>query len=130
MTSTVQRVAFVLGWILIALGIVGFLTAPAATTTDSAHAARLFGLFPVNIAHNVLHLTWGVWGIAASQYHASSREFARISGVVYLVLAALGLVWTSFAGLFPIGSNDIWLDALIGIVLAWAGFTDHARAVV
>lgn len=129
MTPTVQRVAFVLGWILVALGIAGFLTAPAATTTDSAHAARLFGLFPVNIAHNVLHLTWGVWGIAASQWRSSSREFARISGVAYVLLAVLGFVWTSFAGLFPIGSNDIWLDALIGIVLGWAGFTDHAREV-
>lgn len=125
MTPTVQRVAFVVGWILIALGILGFVTGPDALAADSARAARIFGIFPVNIASNVLHLTWGVWGIAASQWHDSSRQYARISGVVYVALAILGLFSTSFLGLFPIGSNDIWLDALIGIALGWAGFTDH-----
>jgi hypothetical protein len=123
MTSTVQRASFVIGWILLALGIIGFLTSPSNTSANSATAAHLFGIFPVNIIHNVLHLTWGVWGIAASQWHYAARRYARISGVVYVLLAIYGLFSTSFLGFFPIGSNDVWLDAIIGIALGYFGFT-------
>jgi hypothetical protein len=84
----------------------------------------------VNIILSVLHLTWGVWGLAASQWHYSSREFARISGVAYVILAIWGIVSPSFAGLFPTGSNNIWLHAIIGIALGYVGFTarEHAAA--
>lgn len=121
--TTIQRAAFVLGWVLVALGIIGFVTSPSNMSRNSAEAAHIFGLFPVNIIHNVLHLTWGVWGIAASQWPSTARRFARISGVVYVLLAIYGIFSTSFLGLFPIGSNDVWLDATLGIVLGYFGYT-------
>lgn len=129
MTPTVQRVSFVIGWVLLALGIAGFITSPGAMAVDATHAARIFGIFPTNIVENVLHVTWGVWGLAASQWQYSSRRFARISGVCYIAVAIVGLFSMSIGQFLPVGSNDIWLDAVIGVVLAWAGFSDHGEMV-
>ena len=130
MTSSVQRASFVIGWVLIALGILGFITSPGGMAASSENAARVFRVFPVNIVLNVFHLTWGVWGLASSQWHYSSRQYARVSGVIYLFLAIWGIVSPSFAGLFPTGGNNIWLDALIGIVLGYYGFAAHEASVV
>ena len=129
MTSTVQRASFVGGWVLIALGLIGFVTSPGGMSPDPDTAARIFGLWPVNIILSVLHLTWGVFGLASSQWHFSSRNFARISGVVYVILAIWGIFAPTFAGLFPTGGNNIWLDAIIGIVLGYYGFAAREHAV-
>ena len=129
MTSTVQRAAFICGWALIALGIIGFITSPAAMAADPEVAARIFGIWPVNIVINVLHLTWGVFGLASSQWHRSSRNYARITAIVYVVLAIWGIVVPTFVGLFPAGGNDIWLNALIGVVMGYFGFTAREYAV-
>ena len=129
MTSTVQRASFVGGWVLIALGLIGFVTSPGGMSPDPDTAAPIFGLWPVNIILSVLHLTWGVFGLASSQWHFSSRNFARISGVVYVILAIWGIFAPTFAGLFPTGGNNIWLDAIIGIVLGYYGFAAREHAV-
>jgi hypothetical protein len=128
MSSAVQRVSMIFGWILIAFGILGFLSAPDALTANSARAAHLFGVFPINLVRSVLHLSWGVWGLAASQWRYSARRFARISGVVFIALTIYGIFSTSFAGFFPIGGNDIWLDAIIGVVLGYFGYTSREEA--
>ncbi|HEY9450394.1 MAG TPA: DUF4383 domain-containing protein [Gemmatimonadaceae bacterium] len=129
MQSHVQRASFICGWVLIALGILGFITSPEGMSPNPDTAAQLFRIFPVNIVLSVLHLTWGVFGLAASQWHYSSRNFARITGVVYVILAIWGIVAPTFAGLFPTGGNNIWLDAIIGIALGYFGFTAHEHAV-
>jgi hypothetical protein len=129
MTSTVQRASFICGWVLIALGLIGFLISPGGMSPDPAADASVFGIWPVNIVLSVLHLTWGVFGLASSQWHPSARNFARITGVVYVILAIWGIFAPSFAGLFPVGGNNIWLDAIIGIVLAYFGFTAREHAV-
>lgn len=46
------------------------------------------------------------------------------------MLPVLGLVAPTTFGLIPIGGNDVWLHALLGVVLAGVGFTArpvHAR---
>ena len=129
MTSKVQRASFVCGWFLIALGIIGFVTSPGGMASDPDVAASMFGLWPVNIVVSVLHLTWGVFGLASSQWHRSARNFARITGVVYVILAVWGIIFPSFVGLFPVGGNNIWLDAVIGVVMGYFGFTAREHAV-
>ncbi len=129
MTSTVQRASFVCGWVLIALGLAGFLISPGGLSPDPEAAARVFGLWPVNIVLSVLHLTWGVFGLASSQWHFSSRNFARITAVVYVIIAVWGIIAPTFMGLFPAGGNNIWLDAVIGIAMGYFGFTSREHAV-
>jgi hypothetical protein len=34
---------------------------------DPARAPQLLGLFAVNVLHNVVHVLFGIWGLAASR---------------------------------------------------------------
>lgn len=118
--TTVQRVAQIFGVIFLIIGIAGFFF------SMSMDEALLLGLFPVNVAHNIVHLLFGLWGLAAARSFAGAKSYAQITGVLYLVLAVLGFVDPSGFGLIPIGGNDIWLHAAIGLVLSYVGFTARA----
>lgn len=118
--TTVQRVAQIFGVIFLIIGIAGFFF------SMSMDEALLLGMFPVNVAHNIVHLLFGLWGLAAARSFAGAKSYAQITGVLYLVLAVLGFVDPTGFGLIPIGGNDIWLHAAIGLVLSYVGFTARA----
>jgi hypothetical protein len=91
--------------------------------SDPARAPQLLGLFPVNVLHNAVHLLFGIWGLVASRTFNGARSYARIAGVLYLLLAVLGLVVPNGFGLVPLGGYDVWLHVALGLVLAVVGFT-------
>lgn len=126
MNTTVQKVAAVFGAVFLLVGIAGFFTTGMSMHADMETAPRLFGLFPVNALHNVVHLLFGVWGLAASRSFGGARSYAQITGVAYLALAVLGFIVPEFFGIMPIGGNDIWLHLLIGAVLTAVGFGARA----
>jgi len=97
-------------------------------TADMATAPMLLGLFPVNLLHNIVHLLFGAWGLMASRSFSGAKSYCQIGGVVYIILAVLGFVAPTTFGLIPIGGNDIWLHAVLGIVLAGIGFTAQEAA--
>jgi hypothetical protein len=121
--TTVQRVAQIFGIVFLLVAILGFVQGGTSMEADPARAPHLLGLFPVNLLHNVVHLVFGLWGLAASRSFPGAVSYARISGVLYLVLAALGFVSPNGFGLVPLGGHDIWLHVLLGAVLAAVGFT-------
>lgn len=121
--TTVQRVAQIFGIIFILVAIVGFLATGMNMEADPVRAPHLLGLFPVNALHNVVHLLLGIWGLVASRSFSGARSYARIAGVLYIVLAVVGFIAPNGFGLVPLGGNDIWLHAVLGIVLAAVGFT-------
>lgn len=120
--TMVQRVAQVMGWVFVVMGIAGFFVTGMDMESDPEMAPKLLGLFPLNALHNVVHLLFGVWGIVASRAHPPARTYARAAGIAYLALAVLGFVTPDLFGMVPIGFHDIWLHVLIGVVLAIAGF--------
>jgi hypothetical protein len=122
--TTVQRVAGIFGVAFILVAIVGFMaTGMGNMEADPARAPLLIGLFPVNVLHNVVHLLFGIWGLVASRTYSGARSYARIAGVLYLVLAVVGFVAPNGFGLVPLGGNDVWLHLVLGLVLAGVGFT-------
>lgn len=121
--TTVQRVAQIFGVVFILLALLGFFQGM------SMESSLLLGLFPVNLLHNIVHLLFGLWGLAASRTFAGAKTYAQVGGVVYLLLAVIGFVDPSGFGLVPLGGNDIWLHAVIGLVLAGVGFTAKETAV-
>jgi uncharacterized protein DUF4383 len=124
MRTLAQRVALVFGVVFILVAVLGFIT-PGGTgmAADMATAPKLLGLFPVNLLHNVVHLLFGAWGVLAARTWPAARTYCQIGGVIYIVLTILGFVVPTTFGLIPIGGNDIWLHALLGVVLAAVGFT-------
>ena len=117
----IKRVALVFGIIFLLIGIAGYLT-PGGMSMSGESTALLLGLFPVNMLHNAVHVGFGLWGLMASRSFAGARNYARIGGVLYLVLAVLGFVAPDGFGFVPLGGHDIWLHAVLGIALLAAGF--------
>ena len=122
--TTVQRIAQIFGIVFILVAIYGFTqTGMSNMEADPGRAPQLLGLFPVNVLHNVVHLLFGIWGLAASRSFSGARSSARIAGVLYLLLAVLGFVVPNGFGLVPLGGYDVWLHVVLGLVLALVGFT-------
>ena len=116
--TTVQRLAQVFGVVFILVGLLGFFTA-----SMGMEEGLLLGLFPVNGPHNGVHLGFGAWGLLASRSFPGARNYLRIGGVLYLLLAILGMVTPNLLGLVPIGGHDVWLHAVLGLAMAAIGFT-------
>ena len=121
--TTVQRVAQVFGIVFLLVALLGFFTTGTSMESDPARAPHLLGLFPVNLLHNFVHLAFGIWGLAASRSFGAATAYARIGGVIYLLLAILGFVVPTGFGLVPLGGANPLLHLVLGAVLTAAGFT-------
>ena len=123
MRSTAQTGALIFGIVFLLVGVLGlFAENGMAMEADMETAGRLFGLFPVNLLHNLVHILFGIWGIIASRTGDASRTYGRVGAIVYALLVVLAFVSPSTFGLVPIGGNDIWLHAILALGLAWIGF--------
>ena len=125
----IKRASLVFGVVFLLVGLLGFVQTGFAMEADPTLAPRLLGVFPVNAVHNGVHLGFGLWGILAARSWAGARNFCRIGGVLYLLLAVLGYFVPSGFGLVPLGSHDIWLHAVLGIALAGVGFAVREESV-
>ena len=127
--STVQSAALLAGILFLAVGILGFV--PGITThygdlTFAGHdsGAKLLGIFQTSILHNIVHLLFGLVGIAMARSWEGARTFLIGGGVVYLVLFVYGLLahGDSSANFIPVNSADNVLHAALGIVMVTLGF--------
>ena len=118
----VRRVAMVFGVVFLVVGILGFVS-PGGMSMGVSSPGMILGLFPVNLLHNVVHILFGVWGLMASRSFTGAKMYAQVGGVIYIVLAICGWLIPDTFGLLPNGGYDIWLHALLGIVLLGVGFT-------
>lgn len=126
--TTVQRVAQIFGIVFILAAIAGFIT-PGGMSMDAAAPGMLLGMFPVNLLHNIVHLLFGLWGLAASRSWAGSKQYATVAGAIYLVLAILGFVAPDGFGLVPLGGHDRWLHIVLAAALLYFGMTAKGDAV-
>jgi hypothetical protein len=121
----------VMGVIFLVVGLLGFvpplLTHPGHGTHDlrvRAFEGYLLGLFHVNVLHSLVHVLFGVMGVAMSRRFDSARLYARIVAVSYGLLTVMGLIpaLNTVFGLIPIHGHDVWLHALIAAAAAYFGF--------
>jgi len=127
MASIQKTVALVVGIVFVLVGILGFI--PALVP-----GGALLGIFEVNVLHSIVHVLFGVLGIAAA-YTGLSRLYNRVIGIVYLVLFVLGLIPVLYIngallGLVSINLADNLLHLVVGAVLVLVGFfvTDRTIA--
>jgi hypothetical protein len=120
--TPVQTTALVVGIVFLLVGIAGFI--PGVTTNyDSMmfaghHSeALLLGLFNVSILHNLVHLAFGVAGLALARTATGARGFLIGGGIVYLVLWLYGLLidMDSQANFVPLNDPDNWLHLVLGV---------------
>jgi hypothetical protein len=121
--------ALIFGIVFLVVGVGGFVlidtsVAPHPSLTMRHGFGHELGLFPVNTVHNVIHIVFGLWGLAASRSLGGSVGYARAVAVIYAVLTVMGLIEgtsTTF-GFVPIYGNDVWLHGLIALVAAYFGW--------
>jgi hypothetical protein len=126
----IRYFALIYGIVFLVVGIAGFVPGlktplmPEHGLAVESGAGYLFGLFPVNILHNLVHILFGVWGLVAYRTIANSRIYARSVAIIYAVLAIMGLipVLNTTFGLIPLFGHDIWLHVLLAAVAAYFGF--------
>jgi hypothetical protein len=76
----------------------------------------LLGIFQVSILHNIVHILFGVIGIAAARMASSARAFLVGGGAIYLVLWLYGMVIDKVgdANFVPLNEADDWLHLGLG----------------
>ncbi|MDA0565684.1 DUF4383 domain-containing protein [Streptomonospora sp. S1-112] len=114
--------AGVVGAVFLVVGILGFI--PGVTTgydnlgwAGHHSTAMLLGLFQVSILHNIVHLLFGLAGLAAAARPAAARGYLVGGGVVYLLLWLYGLFVDPHSGanFVPLNSADNWLHLVLGV---------------
>ncbi|MCV7023134.1 DUF4383 domain-containing protein [Mycolicibacterium novocastrense] len=114
--APVQRAAVAVGAVFLLVGVLGFI--PGVTTnydalTFAGHhsGAQLLGVFNVSVLHNIVHLAFGVLGIALSGTFTAARGYLIGGGLVYAALGLYGLVidHDSPANFMPVNTADNWL---------------------
>lgn len=128
---TIRYFALIYGLVFLVVGIAGFvpgllspLDAGDPGVTIDGSTGRLFGLFPVNSLHNIVHIVFGIWGLVAYRTLGASITYARAVAVIYAILFVLGLIpgaHTLF-GLVPLYGHDVWLHLVLAAVAAYFGF--------
>ncbi len=116
--APVQPAAALVGAVFVLVGALGF--SPGVTTHSSAlgfaghgSGAKLVGLFQVSILHNMLHLVFGLVGIALARTAPGARTYLTGGGTVYLALWVLGILGAG--DWIPLNTADNWLHLALGV---------------
>ncbi len=127
-----RRLSLLFGIVFLAIGGLAFLPAvaplapfdaPVVVTLDP-HFRLLFGLFPVNLAHDAIHLLFGVFGVIAARSLASATGYFRKLFWIYLLVAILGMIpiTNTIFGIAPVYGWDVALHLGTAIVAWFAGY--------
>ena len=133
--TPLQAATAAVGVVFLLVGVLGFI--PGITTNYSEMAfagheseAMLLGLFQVSVLHNIVHLLFGVAGLAMARAVSSARAYLVGGGVVYLVLWLYGLLIDkdAAANFVPLNLADDWLHLVLGIGMIALGLVLSRQA--
>jgi hypothetical protein len=120
--TALQRAAQAVGVVFLLVGILGFIpgiTSDYGTMMFAGHQseAMLLGIFQVSILHNIVHLLFGVAGLAMARTVSGARSYLLGGGIIYAILWIYGLVigQESAANFVPLNSADNWLHFLLAV---------------
>ena len=126
--TAVQMIALLAGAAFVAVGVLGFVPGVTTDYSDLAFAgheseAHLLGLFQVSILHNIVHLLFGVAGLAMAKNAKSATTYLIGGGVIYLVLTVYGVLVgsNSPANFVPVNGADDLLHLVLGIAMIGLG---------
>jgi hypothetical protein len=127
-SAPVQKAAIAFGAVFVLVGVLGFI--PGITTHYDQLAwaghhsdAALLGLFNVSVLHNLVHLLFGVAGLALARTFNGARSYLIGGGVIYLLLFLYGLVINrdSSANFVPVNNADNWLHLGLAVAMIALG---------
>jgi 4-hydroxybenzoate polyprenyltransferase len=120
--TDVQKAALAVGAVFLLVGVLGFIPGITSHYGDMSFAthdskAKLLGIFQVSVLHNIVHLLFGIAGIALARQARTAYLYLVGGGVIYLVLWLYGLIVDkdSSANFVPVNNADNWLHLLLGV---------------
>jgi hypothetical protein len=120
--ATVRNAAKLVGAVFLLVGVLGFIpgiTQHIYPISFAGHNSNdlLLGIFKVSVLHNIVHLLFGVAGLAMAKRTRSATSYLVGGGIIYLVLAVYGAVigYQSAANFVPINTADNWLHLVLGL---------------
>ena len=116
------------GAVFVLVGLLGFIPGIteniypidfAGETSD----AELLGIFQVSVLHNLVHLLFGVAGLAMARRTETARTYLLVGGAIYLVLWVYGLIVGNddTANFVPMNTADDWLHLVLGLGMIGLG---------
>lgn len=126
--TPVQQAALLVGVVFLLVGVLGFV--PGITTdydtlefAEHDSGAKLFGVFQVSVLHNLVHVAFGLAGLAMARSASAARSFLVVGGVIYLALWLYGLFidHDSAANFIPVNTADNWLHFALGVGMVALG---------
>ena len=129
--TNIQTAARLVGLTFLAVGIAGFIPGITTNLYDGLEFAghegnaELLGIFEVSVLHNLVHLGFGLAGLALAASVERARTFLIGGGVIYLVLWIYGLLidYQSDANFVPLNDADNWLHFALGVGMLALGFS-------
>jgi arginine exporter protein ArgO len=126
--APIQKAAMLFGIVFLLVTILGFI--PGVTsdydrlTEFGDVGAKVLGIFGVNWLENVVHLLYGVLGLALVRSWNGSRAYFIGGGLVYLAVWLYGLLidLDSSANIIGVNSAANWLHFVIGLTMLLIGF--------
>ncbi len=117
-----RSIATIVSVVFLLVGVAGFI--PGLTTdfdqlefAGHESGAELLGIFQVSVLHNIVHLLFGVVGLALARSVSGAVTYLIGGGIVYLVLWIYGLLvdMDSDANFVPLNDADNWLHLGLGV---------------
>ena len=125
---TSKNAALLIGFIFIAVGILGYVDNPVIGSSEDS-------IFHADNVHNMVHIISGALFILIAMFSPSfARTFMTIFGIVYLALGIIGLVnmdaeqdMAELLGFLHVNANDNYLHIGLGIVILLAAVSTGGR---
>jgi hypothetical protein len=127
--SPLHTAALAVGVVFLLVGILGFV--PGITThydemggAGHESTAKLLDIFQVSVLHNIVHLLFGIAGIAVYRSSAATaRNYLIGGGLIYVLLWIYGLVIdkSTSANFVPVNAADDWLHLALGVGMIGLG---------
>jgi hypothetical protein len=129
-----RMIAGAYGIVFLLVGILGFIPGITTHYGDLSFAghmsgAKLIGIFQVSVLHNLIHVAYGVVGLAVASRPRPAALYLLIGGIVYGVVWVYGLAvgMDSTANFVPLNTADNWLHFLLFVSMVVLGVVGLRR---